>query len=138
MITTQRYHELKQKLAKFEAWRNGRTSYHQSEIPPHVPYVSNVERSQIEVYEFCKNPPQKYFCYVKREIVTPGVLGRSFTATTWTGQILGHGSLHKRFVCGKGLGISVRWTMHFKGINGHNYRGTYYQSAGDYCRVHRI
>lgn len=84
---------------------------------------TNEERSAVEVYEFCTNPPQTYFLYInctKKE------------ATTWTGDKLGSvsfGSEWRDNFGGKRVPITVY------AINGKRYHGTYYKSSGDYARI---
>ena len=138
MITTERYHELRRKIATFDAWvdsqrnpRNGWASYREQDVPNHLPRVSNEERSQVEVWEFVHTPPDKYFVYIQRNKVAPGVVDRRVTATTWTGQILGYGRLGQMYRSGR----SLRYPLRFEGINGRHYYGTFYSSSGDYARV---
>jgi hypothetical protein len=89
MITREQYDEISARNARFEAWRNGRTSYHPSEIPADVPTVTNDERSAMELYEFVTNPPEKYFLYVALNPNGYTGYGSSHQATTWTGERLG-------------------------------------------------
>jgi hypothetical protein len=138
MITKEAYEQIMARVRAFDAWlntiRNPRTgwvSYKPEEVPPNVPTVSNAERSSAEVYEFFHNPPEKYFLYVRRLLVAPGVVSMHIEVTTWTGQLLGKGHLGRPYKCG----LSRRYPITFKGINGRLYRGTYYVSAGDYARV---
>ena len=138
MITNQKYLQLKNKIKQFEQWLDGRTSYSPSDIPPGVSNVTNAERSQVEVYEFVTNPPDRYFCYVKRNIAAPGVVDNKVTLTTWTGQILGYGYLGKCYFTGVRPFQSKRYTLKFTGINEVKYKGVYYASSGDYCRIRKI
>lgn len=138
MITKIRYKTLIAKIALFEQWRNGRTSYHPSELPQDLKVPTNAERSQVEVYEFVTNPPDRYFCYVKRNIAAPGVVDNKVTLTTWTGQILGYGYLGKCYFTGVRPFQSKRYTLKFTGINEVKYKGVYYASSGDYCRIRKI
>ena len=131
MITKARYQQLKANYVAFKAWLGDRTSYNTKDIPASVPRVSNDQLSQIELYEFVNIPPDRYTCYVKRETVSAGVVNRNITVTTWTGQVLGYGTLGSMFKCQNSLHYPIR----FRGINGRDYYGTYYHSAGDYCHV---
>jgi len=134
MISHERYLELKANIAKFEAWRGNRTSYYPSEVPKDIAWVNNDHRSQVEVYEFVHQQPEKYFAYVKRNLVAPGVVDNKVSVTTWTGQILGYGYLGSRYFCGR----SARYPIRFTAINGVKYSGTYFVSSGDYCRVKKV
>lgn len=140
MITTKRYSQLKRKLAAFEVWRNGRNGYNITDVPAHL-RVSNRQRSSVEVYEFVHSPPKKMLCYVRRNLVGPGVVDRRVEVTTWTGQIIGYGHLGRMYRCGRSdrwHNKSLRYPIEFDGINNCKYRGTYYMSAGDYARVRRV
>jgi hypothetical protein len=141
MITTKTYNELKRKIAQFDAWvdtqrnpRNGWASYRVEDIPKHLSKVSNDQRSFVEVYEFVHTPPEKYFIYVERNVVSPGEVDNRVRVTTWTGQTLGYGYLGRPYKCGN----SRRYPIRFKGINGFRYAGTYYVSTGDYARVKKV
>lgn len=144
MITKKKYRQLRAKIDAYLAWvdtirgANGWASYQPEDVPATVPRVSDAERSQVEVYEFCANPPDRYLVYVRRIAVAPGVVGKDIEATTWTGQLLGKGRLGIPYKCGKGLGVSRRYPISFKGINGRVYRGTFFASSGDYARVHWV
>jgi hypothetical protein len=84
---------------------------------------NNTERSQVEVYEFYYNPPERYFLYINRE---------QQTATTWTGDKLGTVSFGREWrdnFGGKRVPVTVR------AINGKTYHGTYFKSSGDYARI---
>jgi len=52
--------------------------------------------------------------------------------TTWNGEILGRIHTGKEWRDNFG-GKRVSFIM--SGINGKSYHGTYYKSAGDYCRI---
>ncbi len=145
MITPEKYNLLKLKMIKFDAWvdtqrnpKNGWASYKPSEVPDYLERVTNDERSSVEAYEFYHNPPDKYFLYVARKICSPGVVSYEVNVTTWTGQILGHGRLGHMYFCGRPPYQSKRYTIVFEAINGIKYKGTYFASAGDFCRVKRV
>jgi len=131
-ISAEQYQVLRAKLEAFEGWRAGRTSYHPSEIPAHIPEVTNEQRSQMEVYEFVNNPPQRYFLYVRR----PNPLSDVIQVTTWMGDVLGTGILGRRYKTPAFGGYpSTRYPIRFAAINGKKYFGTYYDSSGSYARV---
>jgi hypothetical protein len=145
MITEAKHKELRAKINLFDAWvdtqrnpKNGWASYTEAEIPKHLEKVSNDERSQVETYEFVHNQPDKYTCYVKREMAGAGVFSTKVTLTTWTGQTLGYGSLGKMFWCGKGIHKNKRYQIRFTAINGVKYKGIYYAGSGDYCHVTKV
>lgn len=130
MITNERYIELKANLAEYDAWalqfrqRNGWTVIPADAVPPVT--VTNADRSAVEVYEFCSNPPDRYTLYIneKRE-----------DATTWTGDGLGRTVFGREYRDNFG-GRRVPVTIY--AINGRKYVGTYYKSAGDYARVRQV
>lgn len=125
MITEQQYSEYRQRYNAYEAWRNGRSGYHPEQVPENI-RISNEERSAIEVYEFHTDPPIRYFAYVnvERKIIT-----------TWTGDQLGQiAYFGPRFsLFGNKWNYARR--IRVVGDNGLIYHGTYYESAGDYCRL---
>jgi hypothetical protein len=85
--------------------------------------MTNDEISAQEVREFKANPPDKYFLYVSEE---------RRDAHTWTGEHLGvvtFGREYRDNFGGKRVPVRIR------AINGRQYVGTYYKSAGDYARV---
>jgi len=93
-----------------------------------LPYSpTNDERGQMEVYEFVTDIPKKYFAYVHCEGERP------IAITTWPGDNLG-------MIIGRGLPYysnmgDKRVNIRVKAINGREYTGIYFQSAGDYCRL---
>lgn len=91
---------------------------------PFADVVTNELRSQIEVYEFMHEKPEKYFAYVN------GVSGQ---LTTWTGEPLGTVSwwgTEWRSNMG-----DARQAITVNAINGVKYFGTFYKGAGDYARL---
>lgn len=140
MISETQYLEIKSRLAILDAWidgrrgRNGWASYKPEELTAAgIANVTNEERSAVEVYEFCKNPPEKYTVYIKIGPDGLGVrTGGIGLATTWMGDKLGD------------VRFGRQWTDNFRGkrvslklyaINGKLYHGTYYKSSGDYARI---
>lgn len=113
--------------AASDAWRKeNKTNGIPKEVYEKFPYaneVTNELRSAIEVYEFIANPPKKYFLYVDE---------KTGEVTTWTGQKLG------RFTVINGYRSNMRdfrISIRIKAINGKEYYGTYYKSAGSYARI---
>ena len=129
MITENEYKSIRDKYDYYHAERQrlfpGKNCFtpEMQEQLPESPKHSEI--SAIEVYEFVNDPPDKYFGYISE---------KNKTLTTWTGEKLG-----------KVLGLwSLGWRSNFGdtrvsieviGINGLRYYGTYYKSAGDYCRI---
>jgi hypothetical protein len=81
----------------------------------------------IEVYEFRHNPPKRYFAYVTSDM--------NFV-TTWTGEILG-AITQCSHTYRSNMG-DKRVNIRIKAINGLNYSGIFYRSAGDYCRIRLV
>lgn len=127
MLTPEQYAEICSRLATYDKWaeqfrmRNGFRVVPVGATPPAE--VTNDERSAVEVFEFCRDKPDRYFLYVK---AIPGLV------TTWTGQTLGTcqlGSVYRGGFGDKRQPITVR------AVNGCTYHGTYFKSAGDYARI---
>jgi len=130
-ITEAEYKTLLTRLAAFEAWRNGRTSYKTEDVPAGLE-VSNEDRTKIEIYEFVNNPPNRYFAYVKRLETNT----RTARITTWTGELLGVATLGQAYETPAFGRTSKRVpVLKFKAINGKSYYGTFFESSGDYCRL---
>jgi hypothetical protein len=86
----------------------------------------NWQTSAREVVDFTSNPPARYFAYVSTD---------HKSITTWMGERLGSiTSYHEYRVPSFGW-PSVRVAIRVRAINGREYHGTYYASAGDYCRL---
>lgn len=101
--------------------------------------MSNDERSQIEVYEFVNDPPERYFAYVKWgyddvKFKHPH-FGMPMKITTWTGESLGAGRFTSNLWTSNFGDMRITFTVH--AINGKVYHGTFYYSAGDYCRMRK-
>ena len=129
MITPDQAADIRKRNDALMAWvdsirgKNGWASYRPEDKPGDVPDVTNEERSALEVFEFCTNPPDKYFLYINRD---------KQSATTWTGDLLGHVSFGREYRDNFG-GIRVPVTV--RAINGLTYHGTYYKSSGDFARI---
>src|SRR5678816_4459418 len=91
MITETEYNEIRSRLDKHNAWIDsirskrkcrkcrgeycskcdgtgiilGWASYKPEDKPEDVPEVSNAERSAVELYEFMRDKPRRYFAYVR-------------------------------------------------------------------------
>lgn len=129
MITPQQAADIRQRNDALMAWvdsvrgKNGWASYKPEDKPAHVPDVSNNERSALEVFDFITNPPEKYFLYINE--------GQG-TATTWTGETLGHVTFGREYRDNFG---GKRQPVWIRGINGLKYHGTYYKSSGNFARI---
>jgi hypothetical protein len=132
MITKEKYQELRERLERFELWLNGRTSYDPKEIPSDVPTVTNDERSSIEVYEFCTNPPERYTLYIGENPAGYTAPGSKHMATTWTGEYLGDVTFGRKYRDNFG---GTRIPINVEAINGKSYYGTYYTSSGNYAHI---
>lgn len=123
VLTAEEENRLFQQQELFHTWLGKRTSYKPEEVPEGLHDISNEARSLIETYRFLQEQPQKYVAYVSE---------KEKTVTTWMGDYLGScsfGALYRSNMGDKRISISV------KAINGLTYYGTYYRSAGDYCRL---
>jgi hypothetical protein len=111
MITTKQYRALIAKVNKNQG-------------------LSLREISQMEVYQFCLNPPNEAMVFVNRIPVSAGVVGPEVVISTLFGHQLGRGKLGRIYHCGN----SRRYPLDFLGINGYKYKGVYYARA-DYAKV---
>ena len=134
MLTLNEYVVLKTRLDKHNAWvdsirgRNGWASYKPEQVPANLkPEPTNDERSTVEVYEFCQNPPTRYFLYIGFP-----KFGEPAIATTWTGDKLGDVSFGTSYRSNFG---DKRVPVTIRAINGKTYHGIYYSDAGTYARV---
>ena len=102
----------------------------------------NKETSRLEVKEWLSNPPNRYFLYIREsaKLREPdkwlGNVGPAHEglATTWMGDVLGTVLFGRRYRSNFG---DWRIPVTVLGRNGWTYRGTYFQSAGNYARVKR-
>jgi hypothetical protein len=129
MITPGQAADIRHRNDALMAWvdsirgKNGWASYKPEDKPANVPDVSNEERGALEVFEFVTNPPDKYFLYINET---------THTATTWTGDKLGHvlfGREWRDSFGGRRVPVTLR------AINGLVYVGTYYKSSGNFARI---
>ncbi|MDX3966145.1 MAG: hypothetical protein QHD01_06035 [Bradyrhizobium sp.] len=122
-ITAETANDIRSRLSAFAEWLGDRTSYQPSEVPAHLKPVTNEERSALEIFEFLRDKPERYFLYISRD---------KGLATTWTGDELGRvtfGCTYRDNFGGERVAITVH------AISGDTYHGTYYKSSGDYARV---
>ena len=132
LISAERAADIRRRYEAFEVWRNGRASYHPSEIPADVlPFVTtNEERGELERFEIFRDKPERLFCYVWiGEGGCPEV-----RAKVWTGELLGYGSagpIWRDNFGGKRRSVRVT-------IAGETYSGTAFISSGDYARLRKI
>lgn len=82
--------------------------------------VTNADRSEVEYYEFITEKPETYFAYIDE---------KAGTMTNWMGLVLGNVQFRTK---------SSRPAITVKAVNGLTYKGTYYKSSGDYCRIKAI
>jgi hypothetical protein len=126
MITPAQAADIRSRNDALMAWvdsirgNNGWASYRPEDKPADVP---DEERSALEVFEFCSNPPDRYFLYINSE---------KQAATTWTGELLGHVTFGREY--GDNFG-GRRVPVLIRAINGKQYHGTYYKSSGDFARI---
>lgn len=133
MITETQYMELSARNARHIAWaaqfikKNGWimiTTEEQKTCPADAT-MTNENRSAIELFEFCRDKPEKYVLYIKEE---------TRQAITFTGDVLGSVAFGQEYhanIGGKRMPVTIR------AINGAIYHGTYYKSSGSYARVRK-
>ena len=140
------YLDLNARNARHEEWSkqyrqsNGWTVIPAGVEPPQGAQISNEERSDLEVFEFCVAPPEKYFLYIKDNRAdyrdkfgnVPPIGPYPGVATTWTGDYLGTVFFGTKWRDNFG-GERIPVTVHAR--NGRTYYGTYFKSSGDYARV---
>lgn len=139
MLTATEYETTRQALDAFESWRGDRRSYHPDEIPPDVPRVTNEQRSAVELYEFNRDKPERYFVYVRYPSIERGKrphYGARVELTTWTGELLASGNCGAAFRDNFG-GWRVPLSATCVDGSGVVYNGTAFYSAGDYARIKR-
>lgn len=96
---------------------------------------TNDELADLEVFEFCRDKPDRYFAYVK---LSDKPNGRFVTG--WTGHVLGKitwvGPVFRSGWFDVARRRPERRNLTVRGINGVRYYGTYYSGSGDYCRLY--
>lgn len=98
-------------------------SFSPEEMTMLPPNITNEQKSEVEIYEFINNPPDKYFLYIDE---------KKAIATTWMGDRLGNVTFGRAYRTGFG---DTRVPIDVYGINNIKYHGIYYKSAGDYARI---
>lgn len=111
----------------------GWASYKPEDVPADIPQVTNEDRSRVEVYEFKRDKPHKYFAYVYRD----GMTNQLESVRTFTGDLIGritwHGPVYE--VRGFGPFPSQRQNLRINAVNGLTYSAVYFLSSGDYCQM---
>ena len=126
VITAEQATDIRRREDELKAWMGTRKGYYSDELPPSIKPPSNAERSSLEVYEFCRDKPERYFLYINVD---------QRTATTWTGEKLGFVSFGKSWRDNFG---GTRVHIRINAVNGCHYYGTYFKTAGDYARVKKV
>lgn len=132
LISEAQASEIRARVDAFERWRNGRTSYHASEVPADVPQTTNEERGRLEQFEVWRDKPSDLFAYIKAHPHAADT--GACVVTVWTGAPLGYGrwgSVWRSNMGDKRRSVSVT-------IAGETYSGTAFVSAGDYCRLRKV
>jgi hypothetical protein len=107
-------------------------SYRREELPAHIVPPTNDETGALEVFEFMRDKPDRYFLYVK----TAGLdIEGACVVTTWNGERLGAGTIGRVYRSNMG---DKRRSIWFTAITGEKYSGTYFFGAGDYARVRKV
>jgi len=103
-----------------------------SEIP-FADLATNENRSLIEVWNFNREKPNRYICYLKtnKKTLYRGIRG---VATTWTGDFLGVVIFSHSYKSNMG---DTRCNVWLNGINGIQYYGVWCTSV-DSCRFRKL
>ncbi len=129
-FTKTQYAGFKRRNKRYEEWSkqflkpNGWAVIPANEKPPVK--ITNEERSACEVYEWRRDKPKNYFAYVDT---------KTQRLTTWTGQNLGKIDFGYCYTSNFG---DIRQSVLIWANNGKKYQGTFYKSAGDYCRIRQV
>jgi len=125
MITQTQHTEIRARIARYEELRAGRTAVDTSESAgwPADAQVTNEERGQVEVFEWDRDKPDRYFLYIREA---------TREAVTWMGDVIGRVIFGDEYKDNFG---GVRRSIVVTGTNGIRYHGTYFKSAGDYARI---
>jgi hypothetical protein len=127
-LTPEQALAIRARVDALRAYLGKRTSYTPAEVA-HLNPPTNDELSALELFEFMRDKPARYFLYIKE--TAPDQL---WLATTWTGERLGH-VVHGREYRDNLGGVRVPVTV--RAGNGCTYHGTYFKSAGNYARVRK-
>jgi len=142
-ISQETYNALKAKINSYDRYvkkhfwdpKTQTAVYSPLQVPPNVPSVSNLEQSQVEVFEFINHKPKSCKLYVRLD----GPKSLSFTATTWLGDELGRGVIVKKV--SRKVNATSRITefkVRIDGLNGCKYEGTFHHHKGQYATVERV
>lgn len=139
VLTPEVYAEVRARLDRQNAFidtqrgANGWAVWKEEDCPEEC-QVTNKEVSAVEVFEFLRDKPTRYFAYVKgfNPKYNRWGGGESGELTTWTGEHLGTITFGRRYVLPNG---SARVPVRVQAINGLAYHGTYFESSGDYARL---
>lgn len=122
MITAEQATDIRSRYESLQTFLGKRRSYKTDEVA-HLNPPSNDELGTLEVFEFCRDRPARYFLYIKAD---------KFVATTFMGDTLGtviFGREYRDNFGGDRVPVTIR------AITGDTYHGTYFKSAGDYARI---
>lgn len=147
MITAQTAADIRAREDALRAWLGSRCSYKTEEaIAAGLKPPTNEERSALEVFEFVRDKPERYFVYIS---LPPRVKSKTYPssvakyrdcyggtgrATTWTGDPLGEVQFGRAWSDNFG---GTRISISVYPITGEAYHGTYFASAGDYARIQK-
>jgi hypothetical protein len=132
IITAAQAADILARYNELEAWRNGRLSYHPSEVPAHIRPPTNEEISALEVYNFLTMPPsESYAAYLGKDPKNPG----RYVITTFTGDRLATVTRYVSRSAPFNSWLSdVRGSFWALGIDGRSYHGRH-NGPGIYCRM---
>ena len=119
-------------LRKHRSGRSGWVSYDPKDpkLPPSVRrQPTNEERSELELFEFMRDRPDRYFAYYNNAMTEIG---------TFTGQKLGN-IIQKGTIYRTGWGPGARkQRVRVRAITGDTYAGPCELDAGTYCRLRKV
>ena len=72
--------EIRYREQQLKDWLGKRTSYHPSELPAGIVPPTNEERSAVEMFEFRRDRPEKYFVYINETTKRATPHGRAKTS----------------------------------------------------------
>lgn len=150
VITPHEYDTLKIKQIAFSCWldERGQRPYRDDEVPAHLRDFGNQQRSDIEIYEWHRDKPAKYFAYYRFDQVeaqgfslAPGAVNRPFVdlpcglITNFMGVELGRFTLGTKWHDNFG---GRRFSFRMEGTNGCTYSGFGVLDSGTYVRMRRV
>lgn len=134
LITAQVAADIRAREDRLNRWLNGRNCYKLEDVPADA-RLTNEERSALELYDFCTDPPARYFLYIRMDDDKGQGFYRQGIATTWMGDMLGRATFGPSWRSNFG---DHRRAVRIRAVNGRTYVGTYYYDAGDYARVRAV